>query len=72
MSVLSRVKGNVLELERDSGWGTASRNVCNRVLDVGHLIPEFAFRIPGLWYPLREIEQTLKVADDVGSVCGVL
>lgn len=55
MSVLSRVKGNVLE--RDSGWGTVSRNVGNRVLDVGHMIPEFAFRIPGLW---REMEQTLK------------
>lgn len=55
--MLSRVKGNVLELERDSGWGTVSRNVCNGILDVGHLIAEFAFRIPGFW---REMEQTLK------------
>lgn len=45
------------------GWGqaTVSRNGCNGVLDAGHLVPEFAFRIDAwalegdrTWLPYRE------------------
>lgn len=47
--MLSRAKDNVLKLGRGV-WDTVSKKcVNNGLLDAGHLIPEFAFRVPGLW-----------------------
>lgn len=48
--MFGRVKGNVLKLRGAGVWAPVSKGCTNSgVLDAGHLIPEFAFSVLGLW-----------------------